>query len=142
WADTQQHTIWVWDWDAEENTMHGERVFHRFAPKPPGWHSGMDGYGGRPDGAAVDSEGNYYVAMFEGQRLLKLAPDGHILTELETPVVCPTMPCFGGDDLKTLYITSARHNRPAQELQQMPESGCVFATRVDVPGLPVNLFRD
>ncbi|MCP5282574.1 MAG: SMP-30/gluconolactonase/LRE family protein [Rhodoferax sp.] len=142
WADTLQHTIWVWDWDADANTMHGERVFRQFPPKPVGWHSGMDGYGGRPDGAAVDCEGNYYVAMFEGQRVLKLAPDGDILAEIETPVVCPTMPCFGGDDLKTLYITSARHNRPAQELMQMPESGCVFACRVDVPGLPVNLFRD
>lgn len=142
WADTLQHTIWVWDWNADDNTMSGEREFHRFAPKPAGWQSGMDGYGGRPDGAAVDCEGNYYVAMFEGQQILKLAPDGRILAAMETPVVCPTMPCFGGDDLKTLYVTSARYNRPAQELAQMPESGCVFSTRVDVPGLPVNLFRD
>ncbi|MEO7941200.1 MAG: SMP-30/gluconolactonase/LRE family protein, partial [Burkholderiaceae bacterium] len=37
---------------------------------------------------------------------------------------------------------SARHNRPAQELARMPLSGCVFSTRVEVPGLPVNLFRD
>ncbi|HQX57559.1 MAG: SMP-30/gluconolactonase/LRE family protein [Rhodoferax sp.] len=142
WADTLQHTIWVWDWNAADNTMSGEREFHRFAPKPEGWHSGMDGYGGRPDGAAVDCEGNYYVAMFEGQQILKLAPDGRILAALETPVVCPTMPCFGGDDLKTLYVTSARYNRPTQELAQMPESGCVFSTRVGVAGLPVNLFRD
>jgi len=142
WADTLQHTIWVWDWNAADNTMSGEREFHRFAPKPEGWHSGMDGYGGRPDGAAVDCVGNYYVAMFEGQQILKLAPDGRILAALETPVVCPTMPCFGGDDLKTLYVTSARYNRPTQELAQMPESGCVFSTRVGVAGLPVNLFRD
>ncbi len=142
WADTLQHTIWVWDWNAEDNTMSGEREFHRFAPKPEGWHSGMDGYGGRPDGAAVDCAGNYYVAMFEGQQILKLAPDGRILAAIETPVVCPTMPCFGGDDLKTLYVTSARYNRPTQELAQMPESGCVFSTRVEVAGLPVNLFRD
>ena len=45
WADTLQHTIWVWDWNAADNTMSGEREFHRFAPKPEGWHSGMDGYG-------------------------------------------------------------------------------------------------
>lgn len=142
WADTTQHTIWAWDWNAQANTMQGERVFHRFDAKPEGWRSGMPGYGGRPDGAAVDSEGNYYVAMFEGQRLLKLAPDGSILAEIATPVMCPTMPCFGGDDLKTLYITTARYNRPAQELSLMPESGCVFSTRVEVPGLPVNMFRD
>ena len=105
-----------------------------------------------PDGhtlCAIDAEivprlrgFDYYVAMFEGQRLLKIAPDGRLLQEIETPVMCPTMPCFGGDDLKTLYITSARHNRPAHELQRFPQSGCIFSTRIEVPGLPVNLFRE
>ncbi len=142
WADTPQHCIRVWDWDAERNLMSGEREFYRVEPKPAHWHSGMPGYRGRPDGAAVDAQGNYIVAMFEGQRLLKLAPDGSLLEEIETPVMCPTMPCFGGDDLKTLYFTSARHKRPAQELARMPQSGCVFSIRVEVPGLPVNLFRD
>jgi sugar lactone lactonase YvrE len=142
WADTAQHCVWVWDWDAERNRMGGEREFHRVPSKPAQWQSGMSGYAGRPDGAAVDEQGNYYVAMFEGQRLHKVAPDGRLLQEIETPVMCPTMPCFGGDDLKTLYITSARHNRPAHELARYPQSGCVFSTRVDVPGLPVNLFRD
>lgn len=142
WADTPQHCVRVWDWDAERNVMSGEREFHRVEPKPPHWHSGMPGYRGRPDGAAVDAQGNYYVAMFEGQRLLKLSPDGSLLQEIETPVMCPTMPCFGGDDLKTLYITSARHNRPAHELTRFPQSGCVFSTRVEEPGLPVNLFRE
>lgn len=142
WADTPQHTVRVWDWDAQRNVMSGEREFLRVNPKPAQWQSGMPGYGGRPDGAAVDTQGNYYVAMFEGQRLLKVSPDGKLLAQIATPVMCPTMPCFGGDDLKTLYLTSARHGRPAAELARMPQSGCVFSTRVDVPGLPVNLFRD
>ncbi|MCB2004276.1 MAG: SMP-30/gluconolactonase/LRE family protein [Burkholderiaceae bacterium] len=142
WADTPQHCVRVWDWDADANVMRNEREFHRVEPKPAQWQSGMPGYRGRPDGAAVDTQGNYYVAMFEGQRLLKIAPDGRLLQEIETPVMCPTMPCFGGDDLKTLYITSARHNRPAHELQRFPQSGCIFSTRIEVPGLPVNLFRE
>ena len=50
------------------------------------------------------------------------------------------MPCFGGDDLKTLYVTTARQNRSAEELQAYPHSGCVFSMRVDVPGLPVNFY--
>ena len=142
WADTPQHCIRVWDWDAQRNVMSGEREFYRVEAKPANWHAGMPGYRGRPDGAAMDTQGNYYAAMFEGRRLLKLAPDGTVLEDIETPVMCPTMPCFGGDDLKTLYFTSARHNRPAQELARMPQSGCVFSARVEVPGLPVNLFRD
>jgi sugar lactone lactonase YvrE len=48
------------------------------------------------------------------------------------------MPCFGGPDLRTLYVTTARQKRPANELALYPQSGAVLALRVDVPGLPVN----
>ena len=58
------------------------------------------------------------------------------------PVRCPTMPCFGGADLKTLYITTAREKRPADELAQQPLAGCVLSLRVDVPGLPVNFAAE
>ncbi len=142
WADTTAHIIRAWDWDAASNAMSRPRVFQQFPAKPAGWQYGMPGYGGRPDGAAVDVQGNYHVAMFEGRRLLKLSPAGELLAEIATPAQCPTMPCFGGDDLQTLYLTTARHNRSAQELADFPLSGCVFSMRVDVPGLPVNFFRD
>jgi sugar lactone lactonase YvrE len=142
WADTPRHTIRAWDWDAAANTLRGERVFFQWPGKPEGWQPGMAGYGGRPDGAAVDAQGNYYVAMYEGARLLKLSPAGALLAEFAVPAQCPTMPCFGGDDLKTLYLTSARQGRPAQELQIYPQSGCVFSLQVEVPGLPVNFFVD
>ena len=138
WTDTPHHIIHAWDWDGQSNAMSAQRVFRQFAPKPAGWKPGDPGYGGRPDGAAVDSEGNYWCAMFEGGRLLKIAPSGETLAEIAVPVRCPTMPCFGGDDLRTLYVTSGRHNRPAQELEALPWSGCVIAARVEVPGLPVN----
>jgi sugar lactone lactonase YvrE len=101
---------------------------------------GNGGYGGRPDGAAVDREGNYWVAMFEGGRVLQLSPGGELLGEWPLPALCPTMPCFGGADLKTLYVTTASLNRPPAELAALPDSGCVFAMQVQVAGLPVNLF--
>ncbi len=145
WADTPSHSIRAWDWDAESNTLSRPRVFASWPGKPAGWQAGMDnngGYGGRPDGAAVDAEGNYWVAMFEGGRILQLSPAGETLAEWPLPVQCPTMPCFGGDDLKTLYVTTARKNRPAAELEAFPGAGCLFAMRVDVPGLPVNFYRD
>jgi sugar lactone lactonase YvrE len=145
WSDTPRHIIQAWEWDAQSNIMTRQRVFHQFPTKPADWAYGAQGtssYGGRPDGAEVDSQGNYYVAMFEGGRLLKFSASGDLLAEIPTPVLCPTMPCFGGDDLKTLYITSARHNRSARELSDMPHSGCVFSMRVEVPGRPVNFFRD
>lgn len=142
WADTPNHVVHAWDWDAQDNAMSRHRVFQQFPGKPAGWRPGQPGYGGRPDGAAVDAQGNYWCAMFEGGRLLKFAPQGQLLAEIPLPVRCPTMPCFGDDDLKTLYVTSARHNRPAEELQALPQSGCVIATRVEVPGLPVNFVSD
>ncbi len=146
WTDTTAHVIRAWDWDPVSNKMQRSRVFRKFPPKPAGWQPGMAGasaaYGGRPDGASVDAEGNYYVAMFEGGRVLKLSPGGELLAAIATPTLCPTMVCFGGDDLRTLYLTTARHGRPAAELAAMPASGCVFSMRVEVPGLPVNYFLD
>src|SRR6185369_8947245 len=82
WADTPTHTIHCWDWDAATNALRNFRVFRQFAAKPPGWKAGMPGYGGRPDGAAADAEGNYWCAMYEGERLLKLSPAGEILQEI------------------------------------------------------------
>jgi sugar lactone lactonase YvrE len=141
WSDTTHHVIYAWDWNAQTNAMSGHRVFHQFPGKPDGWKPGDAGYGGRPDGAAVDAQGNYWVAMFEGGRVLKLAPTGELLQEFPVPVRCPTMPCFGGEDLCTLFVTSASYNRPAEELQAWPQSGCIIAARVDVPGLPVNFVN-
>lgn len=136
WSDTKAHTIYAADFDPAAGTLSRQRVFASFPVKQAG--QSLDTYGGRPDGAAMDVEGCYWVAMFEGQRLLRLSPDGEIVREIELPVRCPTMPCFGGADLKTLYITSARENRPAAELATQPFAGCVLAIDVDVPGLPVN----
>ena len=95
----------------------------------------LDSYGGRPDGAAVDAEGCYWVAMFEGQRLLRLSPEGQVLMEIKLPVRCPTMPTFGGADLRTLYLSTAREKRPAEELAAQPLAGCLLQLRVEVPGL-------
>jgi sugar lactone lactonase YvrE len=142
WADTPTHTVRAWDWDAKTSAMTNERIFKQWPGKPEGWQFGQAGYGGRPDGAAVDVEGNYYIAMFEGARICKLSPTGVELASIPVPAQCPTMPCFGGDDLKTLYITTACYNRSRAELQAYPQSGCVFSMRVDVAGLPVNFYAD
>jgi sugar lactone lactonase YvrE len=136
WSDTKAHVVYALDFDGTDGSLTRQREFARFAPRLDA--TCLDGYGGRPDGAAVDSEGAYWVAMFEGQRLLRLAPDGQVLRELPLPVRCPTMPCFGGGDLRTLFITTSRENRPADESAAQPLAGCVLMLRVDVPGLPVN----
>ncbi len=141
WADTGAGRVHAWDWDARSNVLSGQRTFAQFPAKPPGWHSGQSGYCGRPDGAAVDSAGNYWVAMYEGARVLQIAANGDLLADIATPAQCPTMVCFGGDDLKTLFLSTARQKRPALELAMYPQSGCVFSMRVAVAGLPVNSFQ-
>ena len=142
WADTPRHIVHAWRFDAASNTLSQQRTHLQFAAKPDGWTYADSSYQGRPDGAAVDVQGNYWVSLFEGRRVCQFAPDGRLLQTLLTPAQCPTMPCFGGEDLKTLYLTTARHGRSAAELAQYPDSGAVFFTRVAVAGLPVNFFRD
>jgi sugar lactone lactonase YvrE len=146
WADTSGHVVHAWNYDLQANALGAHRIFQQLLPKPARWQfdvstaDGRPAYGGRPDGAAVDVQGNYFVAMYEGQRICQFAPDGRLVAEFPVPAQCPTMPCFGGEDFKTLYVTTARHGRSAAELAAFPQSGCVFSTRVDVPGLPVNFF--
>ena len=141
WADTAAHRVRAFDFDPASGQLSGGRLFHQMTPKPAGWTWGDAViYGGRPDGAAVDAQGCYWSAQYEGRRLLRLSPSGEVLAEVTTPVPCPTMPCFGGDDLKTLFITTSRQGRGASELAHYPQAGCVFAVRVDVPGLAVNFY--
>lgn len=136
WSDTKAHRIYAADFDVATSSLSEPRVFKQFEAKVAG-----QAYGGRPDGAAMDAEGCYWSAMFEGGCLLRIAPTGEVLQKLELPVTCPTMPTFGGSDLRTLFITTGREKRPAEELAREPHAGKVLTLRVDVPGLPANLVR-
>ncbi len=139
WADTRAHTVYVFDFDATSGSVANRRVFARFASREAG--QPLSAYGGRPDGAAVDARGNYWLAMYEGQRLVQLSPAGEQLREVALPVRCPTMPCFGGADLRTIYVTSACNKRPPTELAEQPWAGYVLQLRVETPGLPANFAK-
>lgn len=140
WADTKAHTVFALDFDSVTGTVGERRIFKRFELKSD--NTPVEQYAGRPDGAAVDSQGNYWVALFEGSRVMQLSPTGSVLREVLLPVRCPTMPCFGGRDLKTLYVTTASHQRPEAERQAQPLSGRLLAFDVDVPGLAAQTYRD
>ena len=143
WADTAAHRVSAWDWDPATNRLSHPRMFRQFESRPEGWSpASAERYQGRPDGATVDAEGCYWVAMFEGGQLLRFSPEGEQVAALPVPVQCPTMPCFGGDDLRTLFVTSARRGRPADEIEQRPASGYVIALRAEVAGTPVHFFED
>jgi sugar lactone lactonase YvrE len=142
WADTAAHQVRAFYFEPASGQLTHSRVFYQAPTKPAGWTWGSAAlYAGRPDGAAVDAEGCYWSAQYEGGRLLRISPNGQVLAEVLTPALCPTMPCFGGPDLKTLFITTARHGRSEAELAQYPGSGCLWAMRVEVAGLAVNAYR-
>ena len=98
-------------------------------------------HAGGPDGAVVDAEGFVWNARWDGSSVIRFAPDGRVDRIVKVPVSRPTCPAFGGKDLKTMYVTSAREGMTAEQLAAEPTSGGVFAIEVDVPGLPENLFR-
>ena len=127
-ADTPAHTVWSWRVDPT-GEIADRRVFARF-----------EGETDRPDGAAVDRDGHYWVAFYRGAKVVRIAPDGGVVAEYPTPCVCPTACAFGGPDLRTLFVTSATHERPADEIRRYPQSGGLFAMAVDVPGRPEPLF--
>lgn len=133
-ADTTAHRITAYDYEVATGTVGTGKIFREFSSDK------SSGYGGRPDGAAVDSEGAYWCAMYEGGRLLRLSPSGEILREIEVPVRCPTMLAFGGPQFRTLYITTVSQKRPPDELARLPLSGFVLEMEVDVPGLAEHAY--
>lgn len=119
-------TIWAFDYDAEEGALRNRRVFattHDIA--------------GRPDGAAVDADGCYWTAANSGAQLVRYTPAGKIDRTIALPVHRPTMPCFGGGDLGTLYVTSMQPlpGEPRHELD-----GSILAVRAGATGLPEPRF--
>ncbi|MGJ3265310.1 MAG: SMP-30/gluconolactonase/LRE family protein [Salinarimonas sp.] len=131
-ADTPRFTVTRYAYDAARGTLGEGEVFCRLDADAPD-HA-------RPDGAAVDVDGCYWTALYEGGRIQRRSPDGGLLAEIPIPARCPTMVAFGGRDLRTLYVTTARAGRPAEELAATPRAGGLFALDVDVPGRLEPLF--
>ena len=122
-ADTPAKTVWAYDVDATTAAISNRRVFAQFNAETD-----------RPDGGAVDSEGCYWSAFYRGGKVVRVSPQGKLLSEYPLPAMCPTMCAFGGPDLRTVYVTSARQQREPAELARLPQSGGIFAMRVDTPG--------
>lgn len=126
-SDTLRFVIYAYDYDVERGEITGRRVFVLLEPTQTDQ--------GRPDGAAVDAEGCYWSALYQGARVNRYAPSGELLASYPVPAQSPTMPCFGGPDMQTLFVTSARDGTSPEHLATHPQSGGLFAMRVDIPGL-------
>lgn len=90
---------------------------------------------GVPDGMTVDADGFLWNAQWDGWRVTRYAPDSRIDRVIQLPVPRPTAPAFGGEDLKTLYITSASYGLSDAQLKEAPLSGSLFACEPGVRGV-------
>ena len=123
-GDTLANEIYAFDYDLAAGAISGERLFF----------AGFDR--GAPDGSAIDSEGFLWNCRFGGGCIARIAPDGSLAELVDMPVTNITTCTFGGEDLKTLYITTASALAgPGERL-----AGSLYAMRVEVPGLPENRY--
>lgn len=129
-ADTPTHRVTAYDFDAASGAIGNPRIFIDLSASQE-----------RPDGAAVDAAGNYWVALYGSGRVAQFSPEGERLRDITLPAKAPTMPCFGGKDLRTLFITTARQKHTEAELAAMPQAGGLFAIDLPVPGLPEPRFK-
>ncbi|MCC5995876.1 MAG: SMP-30/gluconolactonase/LRE family protein [Oceanicaulis sp.] len=124
--DTLEKIIYAFD--HADGRISGKRVFART----------QEGY---CDGPSVDSAGTLHVGLFGGWGVARFAPDGRLLGKIAFPVSAVTKAAFGGDDLKTLYCTTAWLGQDADTRAGQPLAGGLFRVQVDTPGLPQHRIR-
>ena len=128
-SDTRRFVTWAFDLDIEEGRLANRRIFADYTSE-----------NARPDGACVDAEGFLWNAIFAGGRIVRHAPDGRLDRIIELPVTNPTCVCFGGPELRTLYVTTARKFLGEAQLHNEPLAGSLLAIEVDVRGFPEATF--
>lgn len=89
---------------------------------------------GYPDGIVVDSEECLWVGLWDGWGVRRYAPDGSLLLHVPFPCARVTKIAFGGDDLRTVYATTARIGLDDDELARQPLAGSLFSFRAPAPG--------
>jgi sugar lactone lactonase YvrE len=124
WVDTLKGTISASDFRAD-GSLGEPRPFVRIDPK--------DGY---PDGPTVDSEGCLWIGLYAGWEARRYSPAGELLSSVRFPVANITKLAFGGEDLRTVYATTARQFLKPQELEAQPRAGDLFSFRSEVAGVP------
>lgn len=129
-SDSKAQVIFAYDYDLHSGSIGDRRVIARPSEEI-----------GRPDGAATDMDGYYWSAGISAGVLNRWSPEGRLDRQIALPCAAPTMPCFGGPDMKTIYVTSLRHNLDTDKLAAFPLSGGVFAVETDVPGVPIAKFE-
>lgn len=119
--------IWAFDVEPDSGALSNRREFVDMMQLP-----------GRPDGAAVDEEGNYWICGNDAGLVHCFSPGGELLRSVSVPVSKPSMCAFGGPDLDVLLVTSILPAGLAPG--QAGLNGAVFALNCGVRGLPEPIF--
>jgi sugar lactone lactonase YvrE len=127
--DSTTQRVDVLDFDGGSGVISGRRPF-----------AVVDPADGLPDGLAVDAEGGVWVCLFGGAAVRRYDARGRLDAVVPLPVTNPTCPAFGGADLRTLYVTSARHRLTPEQLAAEPLAGALLELDPGVAGLPVHRF--
>jgi sugar lactone lactonase YvrE/DNA-binding IclR family transcriptional regulator len=128
-TDTAKQTIYVYDFDSETGAIENRRVFVTVPESE-----------GKPDGLTIDGDGFVWSAHWDGWCVTRYDPNGHVERVINLPVPRPTSCVFGGADMQTLFVTSARIRLSAAQIADAPLSGSVFAIETGIKGLPENVF--
>ncbi len=131
-SDTAKKTIWAADYDTATGLAGRQRVFARVD------EGGDDG---GPDGAVVDAQGCYLCAVFGASCLLRFDPDGRLERRIALPARYPTMPALGGDDRRTLYVTTASFPDRQRRESVPPHDGALLALEAPAAGLPTDYLQ-
>lgn len=94
-----------------------------------------------PDGGAIDENGNIWNAHWDGHKVQCYSPDGKELESITLPVPKVTNCCFGGDNNKDLFITSAKEGMSEEEIKKYPLSGCIFKVKLSIKGVACLAFK-
>jgi len=128
-CDTWLRCIYAYDFEPAAGVARNRRLFVQLAPE--------DGY---PDGLTVDADGFLWNAHYDGWRITRYAPDGRIDRIVRMPVQQVTSVMFGGANLRTLFVTSAKLRLAPEARASQPLAGHVFAFEPGVKGLPEPMF--
>ena len=113
-----------------------DAVVRQYAVSPDGdvsdWKPFVKTNNGHPDGLAVAEDGSVWIAMAYGARVDVFESNGALRASLPVPLPMVTSVCFGGPDLKDLYVVTGSRGGPSDSC------GTIFRTRLDVPGLPIS----
>ena len=128
--DTVNGQVLAYDSDPDTGEISGRRLWLQFAPED-----------GVPDGMTTDALGRVWICHWGGGCVTCHDPDtAQELARVHLPVSQVTSCTFGGPDLSTLFITSARFSLDEAALAREPLAGGLFAVRPGVAGLPASPF--